>query len=220
MKGVLLAGLILMMNFSISKKISPQNIIKLPPPKFKGEVSLEEVLKSRRSIRSYKDSPLTLEEVSQLVWAGQGITTGWGGRTAPSAGALYPLEIYLVVGKVEGIDCGVYHYQPQEHSLIKIEEGDRRGALFSSALFQSSVKEAPLSFVICAEYQRTTKKYGKRGERYVHMEAGHVGQNICLQAQALGLATVVIGAFMDKAVKKVLGVKEKPLYIIPVGRER
>jgi len=219
MKGVLLAGLILMMNFSISKKISPQNIIKLPPPKFKGEVSLEEVLKSRRSIRSYKDSPLTLEEVSQLVWAGQGITTGWGGRTAPSAGALYPLEIYLVVGKVEGIDCGVYHYQPQEHSLIKIEEGDRRGALFSSALFQSSVKEAPLSFVICAEYQRITKKYGKRGERYVHMEAGHVGQNICLQAQALGLATVVIGAFMDKAVKKVLGVKEEPLYIIPVGRE-
>jgi SagB-type dehydrogenase family enzyme len=193
----------------------------LPPPIKKSNISVEEALSKRRSVRDYKDEPLTLKEVSQLLWAAQGITAGRSRRTAPSAGALYPLEVYLVIGKVKGLDPGIYHYDPAEHSLTKIVSGDKRADLFNAGLGQSSIKAAPIDIVICAEYGRTTIKYMKRGERYAHMEAGHVGQNIYLQAETLGLKCVVVGAFEDGAVKNVLGIKnEEPLYIIPVGKPR
>ncbi len=194
--------------------------IKLPLPQKKSSVSVEEALVKRRSVREYKDEALTLEEISQLLWAACGITSGWGGRTAPSGGALYPLEIYLVVGKVKGLETGVYHYRPRGHFLTNIVQGDKRFALFNAGLWQSPIKNAPVSLVICAEYPRTTQKYGERGRRYVLIEVGHVGQNIYLQAETLGLATVAIGAFSDEIVKKVLGIKEEPLYIMPVGRKR
>ena len=131
---------------------------------------------------------------------------------------MYPLEVYLVAGRVKDLKPGVYRYNPQAHSLIKIAEGDKRLDLFSASLSQASIKNAPISLVICAQYERTTRKYGERGKRYVHIEVGHVGQNIYLQAESLGLATVAIGAFVDEAVKKVLNIKEEPFYIMPVGR--
>lgn len=192
--------------------------VKLPQPRKMSAVSVEEALLKRRSVREYKDEALSLKEVSQLLWSAQGVTANWGARTAPSAGALYPLEIYLVAGRVENLVSGIYRYNPETHSLIKIVEGDKRFALFSASLFQTCIKNAPISLVICARYERTTQKYEKRGERYVHIEVGHLCQNIYLQAESLGLVTVAIGAFVDEAVKKVLNAQEEPIYIMPVGK--
>ena len=151
--------------------------IKLPSIQTIGKLSVEEAISKRRSLREYKDEALSLEEVSQLLWSAQGVTANWGARTVPSAGALYPLEIYLVVGRVENLKPGIYCYNPERHSLIEIVEGDQRFALFSVSFFQTCVKNAPISLVICAQYERTIRKYGERGRRYVHIEVGHVGQN-------------------------------------------
>jgi SagB-type dehydrogenase family enzyme len=195
-------------------------IIVLPEPELAGELSLEETLSLRRSVRSYSDMPLTLHELSQLLWAAQGITSDEGFRTAPSAGALYPLEIYALVGNVEGFGSGLFKYLPSDHTLRLIRPGDRRQDLFDEALRQSQIKEAAVNLVITAIFERTTEKYGERGMRYVHMEVGHVGQNICLQAQSLNLGVCPIGAFEDEGVRKVLGLstEEEPLYILSIGR--
>ena len=194
--------------------------VKLPEPRLKSEVSLEETLLKRRSIREYANLSLTLEDVSQLLWAAQGITTEWGGRTAPSAGALYPLEVYLAVGNVENLASGVYKYKPEKHELVKVGDNDVRGELAKAALGQSWVREGAIDIVIAAVYERTTKKYGDRGVRYTHMEAGHAVQNIYLQAAALDLGMVTIGAFYDEQVKDILDMpkNEAPLYVIPVGK--
>ena len=198
--------------------------IKLPPPRYKGKLSVEEAIYRRRSIRRYKDVPLTLQEVSQLLWAGAGATidgvTG-ATRAYPSAGATYPLELYLVAGKVEGLEAGLYHYDWRNHKLILLKRGDLRRELTGAALGQRMVRDAPISLVFTAVYTRTTRRYGERGKtRYVHMDMGHAGQNIHLQAEALDLGTVVIGAFRDEAVKSILGLKnQEPLYIMPVGRK-
>jgi len=190
--------------------------IKLPRPKEKGLTSIEEALNKRRSVRNYKRGPLNLQEVSQLLWAASGINLYR--RTAPSAGATYPLEAYLVVGEVEGLEPGIYHYSSSRHSLEMTKEQDVRNRLSRAALGQEMIEEAPVNIIIAADYDRTTGHYGQRGIRYVHMEVGHVGQNVSLQATALSLGTVMIGAFEDKQVKEVLGIKEEPLYIIPVGK--
>jgi SagB-type dehydrogenase family enzyme len=195
--------------------------ISLPAPRLKGEMSLEEAILKRRSRRDFRDSPLTLGEVSQILWAGQGITDKAGLRAAPSAGALYPLDLYLVVGKqgVEGLGEGVYHYLPQSHSLEPTLPGDVRQTLARLSLGQMFIAEAPLSLLITGEYERTTGKYGERGVRYVHMEAGHVAQNVCLQAEALGLGTVTIGAFQDEKISQALSLPPsyRPLYVMPIG---
>ena len=193
--------------------------INLPKPDFKGKISVEEALKTRRSIRTYKAAPLTLKELSQILWACDGKTAYWGGRTAPSAGATYPLEIYVVVGNVEGIKPGLYHYEVDTHSLTLIKEGDLRAQLSNAALNQTSIKNAAFVIVISGIFERTTARYGKRGERYVFMEVGHCGQNIHLQAESLGLGTVMIGAFEDEKVKRVLGIKEDVFYLCPVGKK-
>jgi SagB-type dehydrogenase family enzyme len=190
--------------------------IKLPKPKEKGSTSIEETLNKRRSVRDYKRDPLSLEQVSQLLWAASG--RNLYRRTAPSAGATYPLEIYLVVGKVEGLEPGIYHYSFPTHSLEMTKEQDIRNRLSRAALGQEMIEEAPIDIVIVADYNRTASHYGQRGSRYVHMEVGHVGQNVSLQANGLSLGTVMIGAFEDEQVKEVLGIKEEPLYIIPVGK--
>jgi len=190
--------------------------IKLPKPKEKGLTSIEETLNRRRSVRDYKRGPLSLEEVSQLLWAASG--RNLYRRTAPSAGATYPLETYLVSGQVEGLIPGIYHYSFSGHSLEMTKEQDVRNRLSRAALGQEMIEEAPVNIIIAADYGRTTGHYGQRGNRYVHMEVGHVGQNVSLQAIALSLGTVMIGAFEDKEVKEVLGIKEEPLYIIPVGK--
>ncbi len=192
--------------------------IKLPEPRSNGELSLEKALLERRSIRDYSGDNLTVEEVSQLLWAAQGVTSGWGGRTAPSAGALYPLELYLVVGDVEGLGKGIYRYIPKEHELIKVGDRDVRAELAEAALGQEMIRDGAVDIVFTAEYRRTTVKYGERGIRYVHAEAGCAIQSVYLQATSLGLGTVVIGAFYDKEVKEILDIDEDPLYIMPVGR--
>jgi len=193
----------------------------LPKPRYDSDVSVEEALLKRRSVRNYADEALTLQEVSQLLWAAQGITDPSGKRTAPSAGALYPLEVYVVVGDVEGIVKGVYEYEPQQHELVRILVGEKRKALAAAALNQQSIAQGAIDIVITAIYERTTKKYSDRGIRYVHMEAGHAAQNVYLQAVAMNLGMVVIGAFYDDQVKEVLNLpeNEEPLYIMPVGRK-
>lgn len=195
-------------------------IIRLPEPQYDGQMSIERTLLKRRSVRFYREKPLTLAEISQLLWAAQGMTDPRGYRTAPSAGALYPLEVYIIVGKVENLPPGIYKYKPGEHEIIKTGAGDVRTELCRAALSQTPINNAPVVFVFCAVYQRTTKKYGERGIRYAHLEVGHAAQNVCLQAVSLGLGTVVIGAFHDNEVKKVINLNpdEQPLYIIPIGK--
>jgi len=194
--------------------------IKLPEPVQDSNISIEEALLKRRSVRSYQESPLTLAEVSQLLWAAQGITSPRGLRTAPSAGALYPLEIYLVAGNVDDLPDGVYNYRPDKHELARVVKGDKRVELCNAALGQTSVRNAAAVIIFSAVRERTTMKYGDRGIKYVHIETGHAAQNVFLQATSLNLGTVVIGAFHDEAVKKVLTMSdmEEPLYIMPVGR--
>ena len=193
--------------------------ISLPRPKYQSQTSIEQALSRRRSVRDFRDRPLVLSELSQLLWAAQGITHRSGYRAAPSAGALYPLDMYVLVGNITGIDVGTYKYLPQEHILLNFATGDKRMALRYAALDQPAVSGAAAVFVFCAVYGRTTEKYGKRGIRYVHMEAGHVAQNVYLQAVSLQLGTVVLGAFDDERVKEVLTLREEqPLYLMPVGK--
>jgi SagB-type dehydrogenase family enzyme len=197
-------------------------IIALPQPHKSGEYSLEQLLQQRRSIREYAQTPLSLADVSQLLWAAQGITHDGGHRTAPSAGALYPLELYVVVGKVDDLASGVYHYQPHGQRLQLTASGDVRGALAHAALGQEWVRQAAAVVVVTADYERTTDKYGKRGQRYVHIEAGHAAENLFLEVESLGLATVVVGAFNDDAVARVLALPkdQEPVLLLPVGRKK
>lgn len=185
----------------------------LPTPAQRGEVSLEEALTRRRSVREFREEGLTLEEISQLLWAGQGITDPRGLRTAPSAGALYPLELYVATEE------GAYHYSPSTDGLALLSEEDLRGRLWEAGLEQGALREAPVIIVVTAVYARTEGKYGARAERYVHLEAGHAAQNILLQATALNLGAVPIGAFHDEKVQEALALPKdhEPLYLIPVG---
>ncbi len=198
-----------------------KNTIKLPEPRYKSQVSVEEAILNRRSIRNYLNKPIDLSELSQLLWSVQGITDKERNfRTVPSAGALYPLEIFAVVGKVFSLQEGIYRYLPFSHEIVKMKNGDFRSALSFAALDQSCVKNGAVDIVISGVYDRITKKYGERGIRYTYMEAGHAAQNVYLQAEALGLGTVVVGAFWDDKVKELLDLKEEvPLYIMPVGRK-
>lgn len=202
-------------------KAASSERIKLPEPVYDSPTSIEQALLKRRSVREYKDESLTLTEVSQLLWAAQGITGPGGLRTAPSAGALYPLEVYVVVGNVNNLSDGIYKYKPNEHELERIKEGDKRAELCIAALGQPWVKDSAIALVFSAVYERTTQKYGERGIRYVHMEVGHAAQNVYLQAVSLNLGTVVVGAFQDDAVKLITNMAddEDPLYIMPVGKK-
>lgn len=204
-----------------SREIYGETIVKLSPPRHDSETSLEKAILKRRSIREYKDEPLVISEISQLLWAAQGVTDKEKGlRTAPSAGALYPLEVYLAVFKADGLKDGIYKYKPDSHELIKTIEGDKKEELFRAVGEQSSVKEAGAVIVFAAVYERTTGKYGERGKKYVHIEVGHAAQNVYLQVVSLNLGAVVIGAFDDGEIKRIMGMSEneEPLYIMPVGK--
>jgi SagB-type dehydrogenase family enzyme len=192
----------------------------LPAPRHDSAISIEKALLSRRSLREFVPEPLELWQISQLAWAAQGVTGPDGHRTAPSAGALYPLELYVAAGNVNGLPPGVYKYDLREHQLSPWIQGDKRRELSDAALSQSSIVEAAVVFAVGAVYKRTTAKYGERGIRYVHMEAGHAAQNLLLQAAALGLGSVLVGAFSDERVRQVLMLNgiESPLYLIPVGK--
>ena len=199
----------------------PPGYISLPKPVTSGEQSLETLLQQRRSVREYREAALDLSALGQLLWAAQGTTDPQGFRTAPSAGALYPLELYVVAGNVDGLTPGVYHYHPDTHQLQQTNPGDLRDILARAAHGQSWVKAAAAVVVFTAVYDRTTRKYGERGIRYVHMEVGHAAQNLFLQAQALGLATVVVGAFEDDAVATALKFPDdrQALMLMPVAEK-
>lgn len=201
----------------IGANAATPGVIALPVPQVRGTLTLEEALAQRRSVRAFSDAPLTPAELGQLLWAAQGVTNPSGLRTAPSAGALYPLEVYAVIREA------VYHYEPQGHRMTVHVQGDARPALHAAALRQDPVLSAPAVIVIAAVYARTAQKYGAdRGARYVHLEAGHAAQNILLQAVSLNLGGVPIGAFEDEKVKQALQLPpdQQPLYLIPVGHPR
>lgn len=201
----------------------PPSAVSLPVPSSRGTISIEEAIRTRRSIRSFSPRPLKLQEVSQLLWAAGGETVdGVTGptRSYPSAGGIYSLSILLAVGSVSGLAPGIYRYEWRENSLRLLRPGDHRAALSRAAYGQGCVARAPASIVIVGDIQQTAARYGERGEnRYISMDAGHSGQNVSLQAQALGLGSVIVGAFRDEEVQEVLGLdRETPLYLIPVGQ--
>ncbi|MFO7963945.1 MAG: SagB/ThcOx family dehydrogenase [Desulfobacterales bacterium] len=197
--------------------------MKLPAPRTDGPVSLEHTIQSRRTVRSFdSERAISTEDLSQLLWSAQGITeTGGFKRAAPSAGALYPLDIYAAVGSgsVNGMEAGVYRYDPASHGIHKITGSDVRKELAEAALHQMWMARAPVNVIITAEYSRITGKYGNRGIRYAHMEAGNVSQNLFLQAEAVGLKAGIVGAFNDRAVTRILQTPEahEPVLIMPVG---
>lgn len=210
--------------------------ISLPAPGTKGDMSIESTLENRRSVREFSEESLTLSDIGQIMWAAQGITqkmeeppSQWKGdewmggkRTAPSAGALYPMEIYLVSSRIEGLDKGVYWYHPGDHELRLVVKGNFSKKLSSAALGQNSIQEAPANIILTGVYERTAHKYGDRAQRYVHIETGAVAQNIYLQAESLELGTVYVGAFRDEDVSQLLQLpqKESPLGIMPLGHSR
>jgi len=198
---------------------SSPEIIQLPVPSIDSETSVEKALLQRRSVRSYKSDPLTISDISQILWAAQGITKKRY-RTAPSAGALYPIEIYIATSNVDELKTGLYHYNPKDHTLKITREGDKRTDIFNAALNQEAIENSSAIIIITAVVERTAAKYGSRAERYVHIEVGAVGQNIYLQCVSLGLGTVMIGAFRDNALEKVLGLpnNENPYAIMPLGK--
>jgi len=205
---------VIMLSLS-SLAAEPDSLRLLPKPQKTGKVSIEETLSRRRSVRSFKSQALTESEIGQLLYTAQGISEdGRGLRTAPSAGATYPLEVYLVTAE------GIFHYLPERHALELKKAGDFRESLAEACLDQNSIRTAPASIVFSAVFERTTRRYQQRGERYVHIEVGHAAQNVHLQAVALGLASVPVGAFSDNAVAKVVDVNqnEQVLYLVPVGK--
>ena len=214
--GVIVGGISMFPNAGGAEAIA------LPKPSYSSQNSVETAIQQRRSIREYRDLPVTLEEVSQLLWAAQGITGRRGCRTAPSAGARYPLEVYLVAGHVSGLPTGVYKYCSHGHKIVNIAKGDLRSELASAALGQRSTNNGAIALVLAAVYERTTDKYGRRGIQYVHIEVGHAAQNVYLQSVSLGLGTVFLGAFHDDRVKNLLNMPdaERPLGIMPIGRTK
>ena len=194
----------------------------LPPQKPKGMVSVEEAIRGRRTVRAFSNKPMHLHQLSQCLWSGQGITEDHGNkRAAPSAGALYPLDLYAAVGLggVEGLDTGVYRYKPEGHDLLQVMKGDKREDVAMASLRQMWMSTAPVTLVITADYRRITGKYGKRGIRYALIESGHLGQNIFLQAEAIGLACGIVGAFDDGRVILAAGLPptHEPLLLMPIG---
>jgi SagB-type dehydrogenase family enzyme len=196
--------------------------VRLPPPRWPEGASLEAALSRRRSVREFADRPVALPDLSRLLWAAQGVTSPSGGRTAPSAGARYPLEVLVVAGNVAELPAGIYRYRPATHDLVMVAAGDRRRELMEAAGRQESVSDAAAVLVMAAVPERTSARYGERGTRYVHIEIGHATQNACLAAAAGGLGTVVVGAFDDGRVAGVvgLGAGERPFLLLPVGWPR
>jgi SagB-type dehydrogenase family enzyme len=194
----------------------------LPAPRVQGHLSLEGALSQRRSLRSFDATPLTAAEAGQLLWAAQGLSNAQGQRTAPSAGATYPLVLYFIAGRIDGVASGVYRYLPHGHRLVAMATGDVRAGIAEAALGQSWLRDAPALVLIAAQPARTAARYGARAERFVAIEAGAAAQNLSLQAVALGLGSTLVGAFDEAALRRSvpLAEGEQPLAIVPVGRHR
>ncbi len=193
-----------------------QETITLPEPALQGSLTLEETLQQRRSIREYTEEAISIEDISQILWAAQG-TTNQEKRTAPSAGATYPIEIYIAVNKAEELEPGIYYYNNYKHHLKKVSKGKPWEKLSNAALNQEPIKNATANIILTAEFERTTERYWSRGYQYVYMEAGHISQNIYLQAESLNIGTVAIGAFEEEDIKDILWVDDyEPVYIMPI----
>ncbi len=198
------------------------NTVTLPKPLEKGSTSVEESIQRRRSCREYLRQPITLPHLSQILWAAQGVTDPSSGkRAAPSPGAKFTIELYAVVKKdgVEGLAPGVYHYEVDSHSVSLVSGGDFTSSLMAAARDQEQVGNAPVTIAILSLYERAMTRYGERGIQYAIQESGAVGENIYLEATALGLGTVMMGAFEEDRVSEILhaGNDEKPLLLMTVG---
>lgn len=220
-KRIICAGILVFSAAAVH--VEAQDVLALPPPRHQGRMSVEQALDSRTTVRSFKDQPIELAALSQILWAAGG--GGLGGmtgatRTYPSAGGIYPLGLYAVAGDVAGLEPGIYENLWRDHALRTVKTGEFRGPLAEASLRQAFITRAAAIIVITADFRRTARKYGQRGsERYVTLDAGHASQSLHLQAVELGLATATVGAFSDGAVKKLLGLdREEPLLIIPVGQ--
>jgi len=205
-----------------------QGYLKLPHPRTSGDQSLEEIFLNRRTRRDFQTSPLSLTEVSQILWAAYGFktpehakrNTGKTKRTCPSAGAIFPLEIYLMAGDIMDIPPGFYHYIPDQHALELIHDRDLRKDLYEIAYPREMIRIAPVSLIYAAVESKVKERYGERGrQRYIPMDIGHSAQNVYLQAEAMGLGTCAIGAFDDEGIIQVLDLpaEEIPMYVMPVG---
>ncbi len=208
MSGVLRVAIVLIM----AAGSAAGQVVELPPPEVDSDRSLERALSKRRSHRRHARTPLSKETLGQLLWAAQGVTGDRGKRTAPSAGARYPLEIYVLLRD------GVFQYLPVRHALRRVTDKDRRSLVWKHTYARARLAASPVVFVIAAVYERTERKYGASAKRFVHIEVGHVGQNILLQATALGLRSVPVGAFHQRRVQATLGLAEVPVYFIVVGQ--
>jgi len=204
---------------AMGRSVHVGRLVPLPQPAETGKVAVEQALARRRSVRSYKGTPLALAQLAQLLWAAQGITDRDEMRAAPSAGALYPLDVFVIAGAVEGLTSGVYRYLPAQHALAHVAPGDRRAQLAAAAKDQEWLAKAPAILVVAGTEERSHWKYGERTSRYVHLEAGHAAENVALQAVALGLAAVVVGAYDDARVRDLarLPLGAVPLCLLPVG---
>lgn len=205
--------------FASASQAQPKPAVRtaLPAPAREGGMALQEALARRRSVRQFAATPLTQQELAQLLWAAQGANRPGGQRTAPSAGALYPLELYVATA------IGFFHYDPREHQLERRSGSDLRPAMAKAALGQTMIAEAPAVFLFAAEFERTEKRYkAERTPRYVHIEVGHAAQNLLLQAVALGLDAVPVGAFEDAPLQQAVSLPatHRPLYLVPVGKPR
>lgn len=228
MKKIFIVLLILSNHLLFSQNSSDSLPIKLPQPTLKGNMSVEEALLLRRSIRDYQDKPLTIAQISQVLWSAYGVSDSIRYKTkklltSPSAGATYPLEIYILVGKVEGLEAGIYKYNSDKHTIKLLIKGDFRRKLMKASYHQEMLAEAPATIFWSAVFERTTSKYGKRGqERYVCMDLGHSAQNVYLQCEALGLGTCAIGAMDDEETSELfmLPKNETPLYSMPIGYKK
>ena len=217
-----LKDLLISITLSAMSAAHSSDLIDFPEPRLESDYSTEQAIHNRRSVREFSNKPLSLAEVSQLLWSAQGTTDDKGLRSAPSAGALYPLVLYLVAGNVKGLNPGIYQYSTVGHQLRKMSDGDSRMDLASAALQQYWIQESAAVLIFSAIEERTTRKYGQRGIRYIHIEVGHSAQNVFLQAQSLGLGAAVVGAFDDSNIETILNLpaEEQVLYLMPLGRVR
>lgn len=237
---IVISLLTIMVSASSQELVSKENavaqenlVIELPAPSFGSNTSIEKALLTRRSERIYKQDAIKLKDLSQILWAAQGVTMkidtvpGWwvgqewlgGVRTAPSAGALFPIELYIAVGDVENLDQGLYKYNALNHTIIKIADGDKREEVRKAALGQSAVGNGPACIIITANFGRTEYKYESRATQYVYIESGAVCQNIYLQCNSLSIGTVMIGAIREEPMKVALGLpdSETPIGVMPIG---
>ena len=220
---VLLLTIIFLVSIPRTAEMEKSNkeLILLPKDFLKGRLSVFDAIETRRSIRDYSEEPITMKELSTLLYTTQGITQK-GRRAAPSAGALYPIETYIIVNNVQELAKGLYHYVPGEHALRVVKSGDFGAIMRAMSLGQSSLEKAAVDFVWTAVFKRTTSKYDERGIMYIYMEAGHISENLYLQANSLGLGVVAIGAFDNNAVNEFIGVdgeEEAVIYINSVGNK-